>query len=184
MPTGLLVCGGSGAGKSSHLQEIVKDARMRSFLLIDPDKMDAPNHVVASKMAFESVYETIRQRKNFAYVGTCAGTRGMHDILRTMRDYGYRIVVAIVHVSLPTAIERVRARKEQPVPEKVVRELYDYFKKGARNYLKFPEIDELFLYSNDPDFMQLGVRKEGIWTISERRPFYFTLPSEGQHNSV
>ena len=179
MPTGLLVCGGSGAGKSSHLKDIVKDARMRSFLLIDPDQMNAPNHVVASKMAFETLHETIASRKNFAYVGTCAGTRNIHEILRIMKEHGYRVVVAIVHVNLDTAIERVRARKEQPVPEKVVRELYDYFKKGARNYLKFSEIDELFLYSNDPDFTKLGVRKEDQWTIFERRPFYFTLPVGG-----
>jgi predicted ABC-type ATPase len=66
MPTGVLVCGPSGVGKSSQMETFLRNARApKSFVLVDPDRLEAVDHKEASKKAIAKVHELIEEGNPF-----------------------------------------------------------------------------------------------------------------------
>ena len=91
-----------------------------------------------------------------------------------MRSKKYRIVVAIVYTSLSTALERIRKRTEQPVPDIVVEDLHAFFKTKAERFMKLPV--EIYLYNNETDFNLLYSRKnKKIVCRDGDADFYFDI---------
>jgi len=174
MKIGLLVCGPSGVGKSSHISEMLSHSGS-NFLVIDPDKLEG-SHSEQSKTAYQNVLDAIETGQNFVYPATCGGIRLVTNILHRMKDKNYKTVVAIVYTSLPVALERIKKRTHQPVPDDVVEDLHKFFKSKAERYMKIPEIDELYLYNNEEQFSLLLSKKKKIITCrNSNSDFYFDI---------
>jgi predicted ABC-type ATPase len=151
MKFGFLICGPSGTGKSSHVTEMLKNANItQKFLLIDPDKLEG-EHSEQSKKALELVYEQIEKNKNFVYIATCGGMKIINTILKKMKEKKMKSIVAIPYVKLSTALERLKKRRDQPVPEEVVKDLHEFFTTKAERYMNL-ELDQVYLYNNETDF--------------------------------
>jgi predicted ABC-type ATPase len=171
---GLLICGPSGVGKSSNIQKIFQRVGTHPDIL-DPDKRSEKEHSERSAKTLEQVYEYIQSRKEFAYVATCGGISIIKDLLKKMKDQGYRTVMVIVYTSLETAIERV-AQREQHTPEEVIRDLHAFFTRKAEYYMKARNVDQLLLYNNESTFSLL-LDKKGKRIHCSKGSFYFDISS-------
>jgi predicted ABC-type ATPase len=176
MKIGFLMCGPSGVGKTSHVDQMLKNAGFNmKFVRIDPDAQDANTHFKQSQMAMESVAKRIREGKSFVYTATCGGLKNIMEMLKDMKNKGYRTIVAIPYTSVGTALERISKRIEQPVPEEVVKELHAFFAKKAEKYMDMPNLDEVYLYNNEKDFNLLLSMKDKKILCSSDSDFYFDI---------
>ena len=173
---GLLICGPSGVGKTSNISKMLENAgiRAKDLVGIDPDQQKQKTHEERSNAALDLVKQTIDLNKPFYYTATCGGNQVVNDLLMRMRAKKYRIVVAIVYTTLSTALERIRKRTEQPVPDIVVEDLHAFFKTKAERFMKLPV--EIYLYNNETDFNLLYSRKnKKIVCRDGDADFYFDI---------
>ena len=155
---GFLVCGPSGVGKTSHFNTMLQNAGIKEdIFLVDPDKRKEDSHEERSRLAYQTVKNMIAESKNFGYTATCGGIKAINELIMLMQQNKYRIIVAIVYTSLPTALERIRKRTHQPVPDIVVDDLHAFFKTKAERFMKMNV--EIYLYNNETDFNLLYSRK-------------------------
>jgi hypothetical protein len=172
---GFLICGSPGTGKTSHVREMLDNAGLADpFLIIDPDKVDALSHEERSTSAMNTVIETIRKGKSFVYIATCGGTKIILGLLARMKAKKYRTVVAIPYTSLTTALSRIAKRKEQPVGEDVVRDLYAFFTSKAERFMNMKNLDEVYLYNNETDF-NLLLKMKNKHVACSKGDFYFDI---------
>ena len=177
-PIGVLLCGPSGVGKSSHAAEMLKNAGadISDFLVVDPDTIDLPNHEERSAKAVELIKNAVADKKNVAYIATCGGIKVISSLLSSMKSKGYRTVVGIVYASLPVALQRIQKRTEQLTPDDVVHDLHAFFKTKAERFMKLPNIDEIYLYNNQTDFnLVLEKKKKKIHCLAKDSDFYFDI---------
>ena len=173
---GLLICGPSGVGKTSNISKMLENAgiRAKDLVGIDPDQQKQKTHEERSNAALDLVKQTIDLNKPFYYTATCGGNQVVNDLLMRMHAKKYRIVVAIVYTTLSTALERIRKRTEQPVPDIVVEDLHAFFKTKAERFMKLPV--EIYLYNNETDFNLLYSRKnKKIVCRDGDADFYFDI---------
>jgi len=173
-PKALLICGPPGTGKTSHTKIMFENAGLSidDFVDIDPDKRKEVHSSDRSRLALEEVLETIDKGQSFYYTATCGGMRILNDLIAKMKAKHYRIVIAISYVSLPTALERIRKRTHQPVPQKVIEDLHAFFKTKAERFMKLPV--ELYLYNNETDF-NLLLSKKHKKIVCLDGDFYFDI---------
>jgi predicted ABC-type ATPase len=174
-PIGFLICGPSGVGKTSHFKEMLTNAGVKQDVtLFDPDSRKESEHTVRSEMALQAVKDAIEKGISFGYTATCGGNRVVDDLIQRMQMNKYRIVVCIVYVSLPVALERIRKRTHQFVPDEVVADLHSFFKSKAERFMKLPV--EIYLYNNETDFNLLYSRNnKKIVCRNEGSDFYFDV---------
>ena len=177
MPVGLLICGPPGTGKSSNIPLVLKNADFKDeFVLVDPDKITADTHAEQSSKAIVLLAETVDERKDVVYVGSCLSVSAINAILKKMKSKKYRTVVAIAYSSLSTALKRIAARKDQPLDADIASEVYTYFSTKAQRYMNLPAIDEIYLYNNETDFNLLFSRKKKKIKCSDPHgEFYFDV---------
>jgi predicted kinase len=171
---GFFVCGPPGTGKSTHIKEMLNQAKIRGkHILIDPDLQEADTHAEKSKLALQRVKETITAKKSFVYVATCGGVKQMMSFLSSAKSQGFRTVVAIPYTTLSTALKRI-SQREQVTPEEVSQDLHAFFATKAEAYMKIKNLDEVYLYNNETDFNLLYSRKKKkiVCTPGE---FYFDV---------
>jgi len=172
---GLLICGPSGVGKTSNINKMLENAGIgpKDLNGIDPDEREEKTHEERSKAALELVKHTIDKGYSFYYTSTCGGNKVVDDLIKRMK-HRYRIVVAIVYTTLPTALERIRKRTHQPVPEEVVEDLHAFFKTKAERFMKLNV--EIYLYNNETDFnLLLSKKKKKIVCRDKDSDFYFDI---------
>jgi predicted ABC-type ATPase len=177
MPVGVLICGPPGTGKSSNIPLVLKNADFKhEFVLVDPDKIKADSHEEQSKLAIQKLEETVSQKKDVVYVGSCLSVRVMNNILKEMKSRKYRTIVAISYTSLSTSLKRIVERKDQPLDEDIASEVYNYFSTKAQRYMNLPAIDEIYLYNNETDFNLLFSRKKKkVMCTDSKEEFYFDV---------
>jgi predicted ABC-type ATPase len=176
MKIGFLICGPSGVGKTSNVEKMLKNAGINKKLkIVDPDQIQANTHAEQSNLALLDVVQSIRQKKSFVYVATCGGTRAIGELVDYMKQQGFRTIVAIPYTSLSIALSRIENRTEQPVPEEVVKDLHQFFKRKAERYMTMPNLDEVYLYNNEKDFNLLLERKSNKIVCSGPSNFYFDI---------
>jgi len=95
-------------------------------------------------------------------------------LIKRMKAKSYRVVVAIVYTSLSVALERIRKRVDQGVPEDVVEDLHRFFRTKAERYMKLPV--DIYLYNNETDFNLLFSKKNKKIVCRDRdSDFYFDV---------
>ena len=172
---GILICGPSGVGKTSNLSKIFDKVGVHPEIL-DPDKRSEKEHLERSSKTLEQVHEFISEKKSFAYVATCGGLSIIKDVLKKMKQQGYKTVVAIVYTSIETAIERI-SQREQHTPQEVILDLHQFFTKKAEYYMKARNVDELLLYNNESKFLLLLDKKNKKIHCHKKDSFYFDISS-------
>jgi len=177
MPVGVLICGAPGTGKSTHVHKVLLNAGFSGdFVLVDPDKIKAETHAEQSKMAFELLKETVSEKKDVVYVGSCMSVGIMNNIMKEMKRKKFRTVVAISYSSLSTSLKRIAQRKEQPLDRDIASEVHRYFTTKAERYMNLHSIDEIYLYNNETEFNLLFSRKKKTITCSDPSgEFYFDV---------
>ena len=177
MPIGVLVCGPPGTGKSSNIPTVLKNADFKDeFVLVDPDKIKADSHAEQSSKAIFLLAETIDELKNVVYVGSCLSVSPINAVLKKMKSKKYRTIVAIAYTSLSTALNRIAARKDQPLDKDIASEVYRYFSTKVKRYMNIPSIDEIYLYNNETEFNLLFSRKKKKIKCSDPDgDFYFDV---------
>jgi len=170
MRVGFLICGPSGVGKSSHVPDMLKNAGLLIENIIDPDKLSG-THKEQSESALNKVYESIESKQSFVYTATCGGMRIINDIIKKMKENKFKTIIAIAYTKLGTALERI-VKRDQPVPEDVVKDLHAFFKTKAERFMKLDA--EIYLYNNETDFNLLysKTRKKILCTPGD---FYFDI---------
>jgi len=175
-PIGLLVCGPPGVGKTSNINRMLENAgiRVQELIGIDPDKRKEETNAERSAEALEVVKYTIDKGLSFYYTATCGGNKVVDDLIARMKAKKYRVVIAIVYVSLPVALERIRKRTHQPVPSEVVEDLHAFFKTKAERFMKLDV--EIYLYNNETDFnLLLSKKHKKIVCRDGNSDFYFDV---------
>ena len=173
---GLLICGPSGVGKTSNINKMLMNAGIsaQELIDIDPDERKEETHEERSKAALELVKYTIDRGYKFYYTATCGGMRIINDLVKRMKAKKYHIIVAIVYTSLPVALERIRKRTHQPVPEDVIRDLHAFFKSKAERFMNIDA--EIYLYNNETDFnLLLSKKNKKIVCRDGNSDFYFDI---------
>jgi shikimate kinase len=172
---GILICGPSGVGKTSNLSKIFD--KVGEAEILDPDKRPEKEHTERSSKTLEEVNEFISQKKDFAYVATCGGITIIKNLLKKMKNQGYKTIVVIVYTSLETAIERI-SQREQETPLEVIQDLHEFFTKKAEYYMKAKNVDELLLYNNETKFtLILDKKDKKIHCYKKNEKFYFDISS-------
>jgi len=170
---GILICGPSGVGKTSNLSKIFD--KVGEAEILDPDKRPEKEHTERSSKTLEEVNEFISQKKDFAYVATCGGITIIKNLLKKMKDQGYKTIVVIVYTSIETAIERI-SQREQETPLEVIQDLHEFFTKKAEYYMKAKNVDELLLYNNETKFtLILDKKDKKIHCYKKNEKFYFDI---------
>jgi predicted ABC-type ATPase len=174
-PIGFLVCGPSGVGKSSNFNKMLLNAGVtQEVFLIDPDLRDEATPEERSTLALEDVYDSIDRGVNFGYVATCGGGKIVLDLIKKMKAKKYHVIISIVYTSLPTALERIRKRTHQTVPEDVVEDLHAFFKTKAEKFMKLDV--EIYLYNNETEFnLLLSKKHKKIVCRHKDSDFYFDI---------
>lgn len=174
----LFLAGGSGAGKSSHLDQIgapegavhvdadaIKEMLPEFRRLAATGDQDAARlaHEESSDLAKRLLYEAMKRDYNVIYDGTGDGSSGsFRKRIETMQGAGYKTRVAVVNVDLPTALARVEQRwreKGRYVPTEAVRRIH-------RNVaLRFPEIASMpdvsvDVYDNTGPFKKIATKAD------------------------
>ena len=177
MPVGVLICGPPGTGKSTNVHRVMKNAGFEGdFVLVDPDKIKADSHAEQSSRAIVLLAETIDERKDVVYTGSCLAVSQINAILKKMKSKKYRTIVAISYTSLSTSLKRIAGRKDQPLDVDIASEVYNYFSTKAQRYMNLPAIDEIYLYNNETDFNLLFSRKKKkIMCSDPSGEFYFDV---------
>ncbi len=144
-PVLYVIAGGIGAGKTTFRKERIKKGRLpETAVLHDPDSVMTalpgynrtleiscdPAHAFsewempARMLAEEILSAAIWMRRDVIYERSCALDTAP-EFLRTAREGGYRIDMALIHTDIDTAIARARHREEiegRHTPPDLVRE--------------------------------------------------------------
>lgn len=171
---GLLICGPSGVGKTSNLNKILDKFNLNP-VIIDPDKRTEKTQQERSLKAREEVFQSIEEKKDFAYSGSCLRGKAMQKIIETMKEKGYRIIMVMIYSSVHESIRRIAERKEQLVPEKIIREFHTLFKRKAESYMNNSLLDEVLLYNNEDQFMLILDKKDKKIHCHGDKDFYFDI---------
>jgi len=146
----------------------------QEVFLIDPDLRKESSNDDRSKLALEDVYDAISRGINFGYSATCGGGKVVLDLIKKMKAKNYHVIISIVYSSLPTALERIRKRTHQPVPEGVVEDLHAFFKTKAEKFMKLDV--EIYLYNNETEFnLLLSKKHKKIVCRHKDLDFYFDI---------
>jgi predicted ABC-type ATPase len=171
---GILICGPSGVGKTSNLNKILEKFNLNP-IIIDPDKRKEKTQEERSTKAREEVFSSINEKKDFVYSGSCLRGKTMQKIFETMKEKGYRIIMVMVYSSLRESIRRIAERKDQLVPEKIIKEFHSLFKRKAESYMNNPLFDEVLLYNNEEQFMLLLDKKDKKIHCYGDKDFFFDI---------
>lgn len=163
--------GASGSGKTTNREQFLKDFKIKSsYIYLNPDELSNKNMVLPLAYQFAdegySLYLDVTSRNK----------TDIQKFLEYLKSKDYDIYFAIVYASLPTVLDRVSKRTEQPVPDRVVREIYNHFKRNAKSYMENPNIDKLYLYNNEHTFRLIYKKEEDTITcLTPESNFYFNI---------
>ena len=179
MKVGILACGPSGVGKSSHIEDMLEHAGVsKQTKVIDPDKLldFSLKQRERSDKAYEMIHDSIQNNESFIYSASCLRTSKINEVIDELKKAGFKIVAALVFTSMDTAWKRLKKRTEQPVEHHVMKRFHTYFKKAASEFMNDSRIDEVYLYNNEKHFsMLLSKKNEKIVCSDSDGDFFFDI---------
>jgi len=172
-------CGASGVGKTTGKDSFLKEAGVKtSFVYISLDKirMITGDNKTAQTMLNYIVEKTISSGYSFFWDATCRNKKEITETMKTLKEKGYKIILAMTYSKLKTVLDRVAQRIHQETPESVVRDIYQHMQKNAEVYMDLSEIDEMYLYNNEKTSELIFYKdKKHIQCIHPEMEFYFDV---------
>ena len=172
----LFLCGAAGTGKTVTRDDFLKDARMqRTYVYLNVDNVW---NMLGKKGDISEAYNLIIEKVisagySFVYDGTCRNFNNLHKLIEYSKQKGYNVKIGIIYANLKTVLERLKKRKEQPLNEKLAKEIYQEFSRVANKYMN---LDEIYLYNNDSESKLIYSKKNKIiQCIHPEMNFYFDV---------
>jgi predicted kinase len=152
-PTLNILIGVAGSGKSVVTKTIRRSWLHRSFDIISPDKFreklcdgnrsDQSKNKEVWDLAYLSTEASISARNNIIFDSTMLTPKNRKKLIKMGQDAGYHIIAHAVEKDLDTIL-RQNKNREWPVPEDIVRKMYDRytapsFKEGFDRILYYRE---------------------------------------------
>jgi predicted ABC-type ATPase len=179
MKFGILACGPSGVGKSSHIEDMLEHAGVPiNTKLIDPDKLleYSLKQRERSDKAYEMIHDSIKNNESFIYSASCLRTSKINEVIDEMKKADFKIIAALIFTSMDTAWKRLKKRTEQSVEHHVMKRFHTYFKKAAQQFMDDSRIDEVYLYNNEKQFsLLLSKKNKKIVCSDSDGDFYFDI---------
>ena len=168
----IFMCGAAGTGKTSSRAKFLADAGITSsYIYLNPDNLGGNQTLLTSLMN-----RAIKENYSFVFDATCRNRNYITSVMKNLYESGYKVILFMTYASLNTALERVKKRVSQPVPQEVVRDIYQHMKKNAETYMKISYIDELYLYNNEQTSKIIFHKsKMGIKCVLPDEEFYFDV---------
>ena len=119
-------------------------------------------HEESSLIAKEIRNRAVKMRTNFLFDGTGKNADAYIDMVRTLQQLGYAVLVIMADLDVETAVKRAKLRATQTclyVPESFLREAYKVIPKNFHRIAA--EADEARLYSNRTDTPTLVWQQTG-----------------------
>lgn len=179
--TAIFMCGASGTGKTSVRDMLLKRiGASEKMVSLDIDDLHK-KYPSASHEQLRPIYERLMNRVlasglPFMYDGTCRNRKTVMGAMQAVKQNGYTVILGITYATLPTAIQRAMNRKERPLTEDIVRDVYQDIESKAESYFKMKELDEIYLFNNEKDpLIILEKRKGRVSCLGTERGFYFDV---------
>lgn len=175
----IFTCGAAGSGKTTNRSQFLKDAGLKTthvYLNVDRIRYLAGSHEKGQVLLKHLVKRTIEEKYSVLLDATCRDRKNIIELMKTLKESGYIIVLAMTYAKLDTVLERAEKRVTQPVDEEVVRDIYQHMKKNAETYMSIDEIDEVYLYNNEETSTLIFYRgRKRMQCISPNSEFYFDV---------
>ena len=176
----LFLCGASGVGKSRGSNQFLSDMKVTTtYVYINIDEIAEKfgnGQRTSGTLLPNLLMRAMKDGYSIYLNGTCRNRSFFIEHIGHLKNAGYTITFGMIYASLNTVIKRVRDRKEQPVPESVVRDIYAHMSKNAETYMKIPDIDQIYLYTNEDTMRMIFHRnKKEVECISPKSSFYFDV---------
>jgi len=159
----LLLIGPPGSGKTSSKMETLKslDINIKDMVDIDPDELlinyfknDNRCRKLLSEINDEIIKRTINNNYNFILDRTGYDYEWYYNLIKEIKDKGYKIYLSIVLNNINTSIKRVKLRSEttqrNDIQENIIKKIYSRLETNIPKYinLKCEDVDEIFVYDN------------------------------------
>jgi len=175
----IFTCGAAGTGKTTNRSQFLKDAGLKTthvYLNVDRLRYLAGSHEKGQILLKHLVKRTIDEKYSLLLDATCRDRKNIIDLMKTLKDAGYIIILGMTYAHLDTVIERASKRVTQPVNEEVVRDIYQHMKRNAEIYMNVDDIDEVYLYNNEETSTLIFYRgRKRIQCLSPESEFYFDV---------
>lgn len=172
-------CGASGTGKTTNRSQFLKDAGLKTthvYLNVDRVRYLAGSHEKGRLLLKHLVKRTIEEKYSILLDATCHDQKNIVELMKTLKDAGYIITLAMTYAKLDTVIERAEKRVTQAVDEDLVHDIYQHMKKTAETYMSVDDIDEIYLYNNEETSKLIFYRgRKRMQCISPTTEFYFDV---------
>ena len=177
----IFICGATGTGKTTVREQLLKrigaTAKMVS-LNIDElhEKYPSASHEELRPIYERLMNQVVTSGLPFVYDGTCRNRRTVMNVMQAVKQRGYTVILGITYTTLPTAIDRAMKRTQRPLPEDIVRDVYQDIEQKAESFFNLKELDEVYLFNNEKDpLIILEKRKGRVSCLGKERGFYFDV---------
>jgi hypothetical protein len=173
--TAVFLCGSSGAGKTSSLETILKDVKLKSsYAYLNIDTMR--DKIKSYKELQETAFHIMKEGYNLVWDKTCRNVKDTTHEISEFKKSGYKTIGVIVYAELDTILARLSKRTEQPISEEIAKGIFNELSRKAEKYMNDPNIDELFLYNNDHTLKLIYFKgKKEVHCLSPNSKFYFNV---------
>jgi predicted kinase len=175
----VFLCGSSGTGKTTTKQKILNDAGLKGTyvdLNIDTVTQMVGSREKAFQMFGYLIRQTMADGYSLLYDGTCRDKGTMSRRILMAKELGYKVVMGMTYTTLDTALKRILGRTEQPLDEKIAREIYGQVSKVAESLVKLKTVDEVYLYNNEhTSTLMFHKAKKSVQCIHSDMDFYFDV---------
>jgi predicted ABC-type ATPase len=172
----LFLCGSSGTGKTSSKNTFIKDAGLTTTYV--NLNLDTVWSITKGEGNIQTIYNeiierVIREGYSFVYDGTCRNVQTVHLLMNHVKREGYAIKLGMIYANLKITLERLSLRKNQPITQKLAKEIYTEVSRVAKQYMN---ADEIYLYNNDDTTTLIFYKThKKIECIHPEMNFYFDV---------